>query len=198
MRTLALLLLLAPPALAAGGVGLVAGPGSRLWLEGTSTLHPYSSTATAVLAELKIEAAGAAGALAAAQAGKPASLSLAVPVAGLKSEHSGLDKNLRAALKAEEFPEIAFTLDAYRKAPEGSGRFLATGKLSVAGRSNPIELEVALAARDGVLLVEGEEPLLMTDYGIKPPKMMLGAIKTGDRVVVKFRLELAPEAGKAP
>ena len=197
MRALALLLLLVPAALAAG-TGLVARPGSRLWLEGTSTLHPYSSTATTVQAALEIGTPGAAGALAAAQAGKPASLSLAVPVAGLKSAHTGLDKNLRAALKAEAFPEIAFTLDAYRKAPEGPGRFLATGRLSVAGRTNPIELEVALSAREGVLLVDGEEPLSMTDYGITPPKMMLGAIKTGDRVVVKFHLELAPEAGKAP
>ena len=41
----------------------------------------------------------------------------------------------------------------------------------------------------------------MTDFGVKPPTMMMGTIKTSDRIVVKFHLVLgldegAPRGGK--
>lgn len=52
--------------------------------------------------------------------------------------------------------------------------------------------------KDGRLVVDGEQPLLMSDYGIEPPKMMLGTVKTDDKALVKYHLELAsrPVAGK--
>ena len=33
-------------------------------------------------------------------------------------------------------------------------------------------------------------PLLMSDYGIKPPTMMLGTMRTKNEVLVKFDLAL--------
>ena len=44
--------------------------------------------------------------------------------------------------------------------------------------------------REGRAVIDGEQPLLMTDFGVKPPSMFLGTVKTQDRIVVKFHLEL--------
>lgn len=38
----------------------------------------------------------------------------------------------------------------------------------------------------------GEHPLLMTDYGIKPPKLAMGTLKTQNGIVVRFNLSAAP------
>jgi len=42
---------------------------------------------------------------------------------------------------------------------------------------------------EGIVL-EGSKALLMSDFGIKPPTMFLGTLKTADRVVVEWRLVL--------
>jgi hypothetical protein len=41
------------------------------------------------------------------------------------------------------------------------------------------------------MTVKGEIQLLMTDFGIAPPKAMLGMLKTDPRVTVKFETVLA-------
>jgi polyisoprenoid-binding protein YceI len=185
MNTLsAALLLLALPASA---VELSLAPSSRLWLEGDSTLHPYSSTSAALAVSFSLEAPGEA---AAALAGKaPARMTVTVPVASLKSAHGGLDKNLQKTLKASEHPAIVFTLRSYKV--EGAS-VTAEGELTVAGKARGVVLSSRLEARGGALFVEGAQPLKMTDFGIKPPTMMLGAVKTSDDVTVRWRLELAP------
>jgi polyisoprenoid-binding protein YceI len=112
-------------------------------------------------------------------------------VSGLKSARAGLDKNLRKALKAEEFPAITFTLSSYKA---GKDEVTATGELFIAGAKKTVELTGALKMEGGRLLVDGEKPLLMSEYGIKPPSLMLGAVKVADRIVVKFHLNIESDA----
>lgn len=191
---MALVVALIPPALAAK-INLEPTSESGLWLEGDSTLHPFSSTAAAVSASLTVDAASAApeAVLAAIAGQKPAALMVAVPVAGLKSAHSGLDKNLRKALKADRFADVVFEMSSYKLK---DGRISVAGSLSIAGATRPIEIEVSASAAPGGLVVRGERDVLMTDFGIKPPTAMLGAIKTKDRITVKFRLVLAEAKGE--
>lgn len=179
-------LLLALPAAAAE---LALAPSSRLWLEGDSSLHPYSSTAAVLNLAFTLEAPGPAAAAISTKA--PARMTLRIPVADLKSAHAGLDKNLRKTLKAAEHPDIVFTLRSYALK---DGNITAEGELTVAGRSRGVVLAARYGARDGAVTVEGEQALLMSDFGIKPPSMMLGAIKTADAVTVKYRLELVEAA----
>ena len=77
----------------AASVTLTPSPASRVRLEGDSTLHPYWSQTSAFTAVLTVDAdtATAASVAAAVAAGKPATLTVTIPVANLKSEYSGLD-----------------------------------------------------------------------------------------------------------
>lgn len=180
-------------------VTLTPSSGSRVRLEGDSTLHPYWSQANAFTAALTVDAdaATAAAVSAAAAAGRPATMTVIIPVASLKSEHSGLDKNLLAALKADKFPEIVYTLERYDSSPVEAGLFLEVpGTLSVAGKTQPAVLRATATVEGSRFVVVGEQTLLMTDFGVKPPTMMLGAVKTANKIVVKYRLEFDPAAAK--
>jgi hypothetical protein len=168
---------------------LVLAPESRLWLEGDSSLHPFASTATAIAIEG--EAASLEEAL---DGGK--TVSIRVPVMGLKSGKSGLDQNMRKALKEDAHPEILFRLTNLSRTPEEGGNLLLTaeGVLTVAGEEKTAVLKMRAANLGKQLRVTGETPLRMTDFGIKPPSMMMGAVKTRDEVIVRFDLliEVAP------
>ncbi len=162
--------------------------GSKLWIEGNSTLHAWESTATSLDAAASVDAASLSDAIAKQT---PIKLTLTVPVAGMKSEHSGLDKNLRKALQADKNPNIVFTMSAYQEDSK-SGTISADGQLTVAGVTKPETITAKLAAKDGRLVLDGQQPLLMTDFEVTPPTAMMGTIKADDHIVVKFHVELEP------
>ncbi len=185
-------------AASAGAVpSLTLAPGSRLWLEGDSTLHPYKTQAMQVDATAELDAAfpaDAAAARAAITGGGMKKLSVSVPVASLKSGESGLDKNLEKALKQDAAPVIRFTVMDYKTedAKDGGLVVRARGRLALAGVEKEVVVEATCRFAPGVVEVAGSKDLLMSDFGIKPPVLMFGAIKTADKVVVHFDLKLNP------
>jgi hypothetical protein len=46
---------------------------------------------------------------------------------------------------------------------------------------------------DGKATAQGEQDVLMTDFGIKPPSFMFGTLKVGNEIKVKFNLKAGPE-----
>jgi polyisoprenoid-binding protein YceI len=115
-------------------------------------------------------------------------LDVRIPVKEMKSGKGGLDKNMRKSLKAEEFPEIQFHLLNYQTLAStitADGILIkATGQLKIAGVEKTIDIDAqAIKNQEGVK-IEGTKELLMTDYGIKPPTLLM--IKTRDLVVVYF------------
>jgi hypothetical protein len=183
----------------AAPLAVVLGPGSSLWLEGTSTLHDFESKTT----ELTVTLSGGPGAAAPADAQGLAALvrgagvhgvEVAVPVRSLHSGKNGLDKNLWKDLKADDYPAIRFHLARYTAQP-GAGDSLglhAEGTLEIAGQSRPVTLEARAWRTPEGLWLEGSEALLMSQYGIRPPTMMMGTVRVGDRITVHYRLLLAP------
>lgn len=179
----------------AASVTLTPSPSSRVRLEGDSTLHPFWSQTSSFTAVLTVDAdaATADSVAAAVAAGKPAAMIVTIPVANLKSEHSGLDKNLRSALSADKHPDIVYTLERYDSSSFKGARLLnVKGALAIAGAAHPAVLKATATVSGSLFIVEGEQTLLMTDYGVKPPTIMLGAVKTSNKIVVKYRLEFEP------
>ena len=58
--------------------------------------------------------------------------------------------------------------------------------LKIAGVEREIGLDLTTQRTDTGLNVKGSVQLLMTDYGITPPKAMLGMLKTDPKVSVSF------------
>jgi polyisoprenoid-binding protein YceI len=154
---------------------------SRLWFDGTSTVRSFSCAATKLHADVTAEPQG-----------DPASIvktaSLNVPVAGLDCRNGTMNGHMQKALKVEANPLIMWRMTSYKV--EGS-TVVIDGFLTIAGKENPIELRGTGSADNGVLRVKGSKQLRMTEYGVKPPKLMLGAMKVADQVTVGYDIMLS-------
>lgn len=180
--TLALL-----PMLRAHAAGTTQLESARVTLSGTSNVHPYEAATTTVkVTRIKV-GPGIAGELdALAQPGTVDAFDIAIPVKTLTSPKDGLDKNMYKALKAEQFADITFALTRIERRGDAPGAFRGLGKLTIAGVSKDVALDLTVQRKDAALVVRGELALLMTDYGITPPKAMLGMLKTDPKVTIAF------------
>jgi polyisoprenoid-binding protein YceI len=183
--------------LAAGSVasadGQVAVGTASLRIDGTSNLHDWHASTTTVRVT-KIELGAAASGDLWAEALEPGVVSafeVAIPAETLKSGEGGLDKNMYKALNIEEHPEITFSLARFEPgaAPD---TLRAVGTVSVAGVQREVAFDITTAAQGASLNVKGVVELDMTEYGIKPPRAMLGMLRTGPKVKVSFDVVLAP------
>ena len=178
------------------------GTGSELTITGTSTMHDWESktsviTMTFTRAPGQADPADAAGIAALVKSSGIATADVDLPVAKFHSHKDGLDKNMMKSLKSDQFPSITFHMDRYAVAGPATGDTIsltADGTLTVCGKPKKLTLAAKAWMSDKGLWVAGSQPLNMTDFGVKPPTMMMGAIKTGDRVVIHYQLLLAPAA----
>ena len=171
-------------------------PGGSLRIEGDSSLHKWSSTATVVAMTFEVAEEGPQSLPYAITSSKIKGLEVKIPVAGLKSGESGLDKNLRKAMNAEKYPDIVYRLDQYQMAPgEVKGVLLAktTGNLTIAGQTKPVAIDVEFRLGPNKASIRGNYTLDMSDYGITPPTLMLGTIKVRDPITIRFDLILKPQ-----
>jgi polyisoprenoid-binding protein YceI len=164
---------------------------ARVSLAGTSNIHEYTASTTTVrVTQVRLAPAVAGGAFwtEIVKPGAIEALEIAIPAATLSSPKDGLDKNMHKALKVEQFLDITFRLARLEGA---AGSLRAVGTLRIAGVEREVVLPLTLEPRGTALAVKGRLPLLMTDYGIKPPTAMLGMLKTDPKVTVTFETVLA-------
>ena len=181
----------------AAPAGIDAAPGSNitvtsalLSLSGTSTMHPYTvSTKSLKVVTASAATADVQGLL---QPGALQSFELQIPVNTFISDKDGLTKQMFKAMKADKHPTITFRLDSYFvETAAGGATVKPTGTLTVAGVERPINIVLEVKEQAGRLHVRGTRDLLMTEFGIKPPTMFMGMLKTDDKVTITFELQLA-------
>jgi polyisoprenoid-binding protein YceI len=176
--------------------GVTVVKGGLLRLEGTSTLHSYLANAKEYQAVFgPIPNAGGTTDLWGVIAGHQIErFKLSIPVKGLASGESGLDDNMRKALRADVNPAIEFRMTSYEvispTAPGGAATLKLKGTLEVAGVTHDVEVDVDVKAVAGGLRLSGSKVLSMADYNVQPPVLMLGMLRTGDKVTIRFELEL--------
>ncbi|WP_310570014.1 YceI family protein [Gemmatimonas sp.] len=162
--------------------------GSRLWFDGTSTLRSWTCSADKI--ESKIDAES--GVANAVLDGRKVAGTLEVefPVEKLECKNGTMNEHMRKALVATTYPKITFNLSGYdltKGTPPGA---TVQGSLTMNGQSHLIAVPVQFVRADGALRVTGKVPVKMTEWGVKPPKLMMGTIKVGEVVTVQFDLLL--------
>ena len=169
-------------------------PGSEVSVEGTSTMHAYHCKTDKIMAYVDVDPGYTKDLT---KIAKPiVSVKVNIVVNTLKCGNGTMDKNLYSTLNAEKNPLITYTLSGYDILNGLSSSFAANtkGSLKIAGTEKLIDMKVnASRLSEGKVTAEGEETLLMTDFGIKPPSFMLGTLKVGNEVKVKFNLKAGPE-----
>ncbi len=161
-----------------------------LSISGTSTMHPYTVSTKALKATAGFAtAADVKGLL---QSGALQNFELQIPVNTFTSDKDGLTKQMFRAMKADKHPTIVFKLGSYTAEATANGMTVKpAGTLTVAGVEKPIDMVLEVKEQAGALHVRGTRDLLMTDFGIKPPTMFMGMLKTHDKITITFDLQLA-------
>ena len=176
---------------------LAVGSESRVWIEGSSNIHSWSCSATAVDATIAVEVAFK------EDPDFPRYLRtvrVKVPVTALKCGRDQMDKSLRRALKADDTtrsPYITAIFEAVRDGSDTTNALTVNtiGTLEIAGHENRVKMDVGTTRlANGTIEARGEVPILMSDFGVKPPTALFGALRASDRVIVKFALTLGPDA----
>ena len=120
-------------------------------------------------------------------------LSFSTPVSSLKSEHSSMDKNAYKALKTDKNPAVTYTMSKASINPgnAGTNTVKVTGHLTIAGATRDEEIIATCKANpDNSITVTGSKKISMKDYNMQPPTFMMGAVKTGNDIVLKFTVVL--------
>jgi polyisoprenoid-binding protein YceI len=154
---------------------------NNMKLSGTSTLHDWTMNAQVFSSDAQFVLTGH-------QISSLKALTFSLAVADLKSGESGLDKNAYKALNSTAYKSISYKLSSATVSPEGN-KFLikAHGSLTIAGVTKEVITDVyAVINADETITCTGSEKLDMTNYQVKPPKFMLGAMKTGNDVTLDF------------
>ncbi len=181
--------------LGAGAIGTAQSPlaigTARITIAGTSNIHDYTATTTDARVTRVQVAPAVAGAAFWDDVQKPGGLEafdISIPAATLKSSKDGLDKNMYKALKTKEHADITFSMTRLEGAP---GALQAIGTLRVAGVERQVTLPLKTTRKGANLAVTGELDVLMTDYGIAPPKAMMGMVKADPKIKITFEVVLA-------
>jgi polyisoprenoid-binding protein YceI len=171
--------------------GMTLQPQSRLWVEGTSTVRGYDCTAQKFDARVETNRPNAVSAVLAGEKAVT-TVELTVTANQLDCANGTMNTHMLRALKASEHPEISFRLSSYELAQASEGtQVTLTGTLSLGGTQKPVTLNaLAQEASNGTLRIVGSHEIRMTEFGLRPPTLMMGTLRVNERVQVNFDLVL--------
>ena len=102
-----------------------------------------------------------------------------------------MDDKTYDALKGAKYPYITFKMLSVKSMTKsGSGYALKiNGELTIAGVTKNVDINGTVSVKEnGKLYIETSKALKMTDFGIDPPTAMMGAMKVGNDITIKFKL----------
>jgi len=155
---------------------------SSMTIFGTTNVHNFKSNVELIKGELVINSSR-----------KVQSLNVEIPVRSIKSGEKGMDNKTYEAFNDKKFPTISFQLvDASSLQISGDEiNVMVTGNLTMAGTSRKISFKTTgKKLKPGVYEFKGSIPLKMTDFKMKPPTAMLGVMKVGDAITLKYSINL--------
>jgi polyisoprenoid-binding protein YceI len=175
--------------------------GSKMKIDGTSTIHDWSMESVNVGGYLEVDAKFPESALTDATAAKP-NVSVFIPVRTLKSNSKRMDAVMQEHMKEPEFKKIEYKVLELKPTSAagatGPLKFNAIGALTVAGTTKTNTMPVTIEKIEGgKLKVSGATDLKMTDYGVEPPApsiLGMSPIKTGNEIKLTFEWVTAPKA----
>jgi polyisoprenoid-binding protein YceI len=165
---------------------------STLSVEGTSSVRDWKCDATKI--DATVTGAGVPATASAKDVGTAVKRAvLTIPVAQLDCRNGTMNEHMRKALKTNDNKTIQYRVTTWDVTPRGddSASVKTSGTLALAGAEKPISVE--LTAKRGAAAtwhLRGSKTIQMTEWGVKPPSLMLGTMKVRDPVTIRFDLVL--------
>ena len=173
-------------------------PGSKIKLEGTSSIHDWTMEGGIVGGFFELDSAFPTdpAATSGVTPGKVnARASARIPVRSIKSGKTRMDEVMQEHMKENDFPRIEYHLSEMvlkeaPSAPNAPLKFDAKGELAIAGVTNRVSMPVTMERLEAAKLkLSGSIGLKMADFKVEPVAIKipaLGAITTGNDVKVSF------------
>jgi polyisoprenoid-binding protein YceI len=175
------------------GVRYEAQPGSKIKIDGTSTIHEWTVESAIIGGFVELDSGFDFNS---PKAGKVnAKVEATIPSRSLhnKNGYKGMDERMHDALKVNDYKKITYKLTELKlkEAPKAAGEplhFDSKGELTVSGVTQTLSMPVTMEKQDGKLKTSGDLSLKMTSFKIDPPapKIALGLISTGDDIKIHF------------
>lgn len=153
---------------------------STVLILGTSNVHDWEMKVTKINSELTLNSTKQIN-----------SLVVKIPVISIKSGKGIMDNKTYDAFDSKKNPNIIFQLTEAStvKLSDKESEFTLIGNVTMAGETRKISFKTfGKITKSGDYQLKGSVPLKMTDFKMKPPTAMLGAMKTGDAITIKFEV----------
>lgn len=185
------------PLFAASPVRYESAPeGHAVEVEGTSNIHDWTGTTDQITGWIQIPGQWTEddGEIRLAPALQGANdtfhVHAQIPTGTLKGNRRGLASNMHKALKVSSHPHVTFTLEKIngsRAGASGAAIWSVVGDLEIAGDTRSVNLELTVTPLSGDRVrVDVSKDLLMTDFGIDPPRAMMGMARAANEVDVQI------------
>lgn len=155
---------------------------STMTILGTTNVHDFKSKVEQINGELILNSSK-----------QVQSLVVEIPVRSIKSGEKLMDSKTYDTFNDKKYPTITFKLtDASSlTVKDNDVNVTVTGNLTLAGVTKKISFKtVGVNLKPGVYEFKGSIPVKMSDYGMKPPTAMLGVMKVGDAITLKYDVHL--------
>ncbi|AOW09260.1 YceI family protein [Flavobacterium gilvum] len=152
---------------------------SNFSVAGTSTLHDWTMKSASGTGKANLTVANG-------KLTEITSIDITLPAETIKSEKKNMDKVAYEALKTKENKNIKYVLKSAEKVNETTWNL--TGTFTIAGASKVLKTQVKTAVANNVVNLQGSNKITFKEFGMKSPTAMLGTIKTGEDLTVKFNI----------
>lgn len=154
----------------------------KLDVNGTSTIHDWvmSSTNGDCKVSIVLDDQG--------NIKEIKSMSFKMGVKSLVSGKKQMDNNAYKALKADQNPSIIASLKSAKVTNSGTiSKITASIDLTISGKKREVPIDVNFKKINvDSYQVTLSKKLKMSDFNVEPPTFMMGAVKTGDDIDLKF------------
>ncbi|MBM4063855.1 MAG: YceI family protein [Planctomycetes bacterium] len=163
----------------------------RVGFDAKSTLHDFTGVTSKVRGQFTADFDDPDGAFRG---------SVACEAKTLVTGVDGRDAALREHLDTEHHPEITFTIGRFEPVEVDAGQLTCAGtiagQMTIRGKTRDVRMPVKISVDPSKrVVIEGQMPLLLSDYGVPVPSQMGGAIKMQDEVQVWVALRARVQAG---
>jgi polyisoprenoid-binding protein YceI len=159
---------------------------SSMIIFGTTNVHNFQSKVTQINGELVINSAK-----------EVEKLVVDIPVRSIKSGEKLMDTKTYEAFLSDKNPNITFKmLNVSEMQILGDNISVGvTGNLTIAGVTRKVSLKSSgKVIKPGTYKFNGSLLLKMTDFKMIPPTAMMGLMKVGDAVTLKFDVTMEGES----
>ena len=152
---------------------------SAFSVSGTSTLHDWEMKSGSGTGSANLTIANS-------KLTEIESLSVTLLAENLKSEKKSMDKVAYETLKTDKNKNIKYVLKSAEKVNETTWEL--TGTYTIAGVSKIYKTTAKTTVTKDGLNLQGSNKITFADFGMKSPTALLGTIKTGQDLTIKFNL----------